>query len=329
MNIRQLKKKFNYKLIEYQKKKKTGVVIGYPYWLTIDPSSICTLKCVCCPTGQDNRNARPRAVMSYEQFKRIIDVLGPYLLFIDFCNWGEPLHNKEICKIISYAGKYGIPMKISTNLNVALTEQDAEGLVKSGLTMLTMSVDGASQKTYEIYRRGGDFSQVIENMKLLVRKKKELGVDQLHLDWQFLVFKHNEHEIEMARALSRIIGVDTITFTAPFCSKEMASSIEEFNKYQINENTVVYKKEAVRETCNWLWDAITINADCSISPCCSVEDAKDDFDNFFSKPFCLLWNTKKYRYARKYIRDGLKPRQENICTVCNHIGASNHAEKKY
>lgn len=328
MKFSQWKKSVNYKLIQYQKKRMASLVFGYPIWLTIDPSNICTLKCVCCPTGQE-RNARPPAILSFAKFKEIIDVLGPYLYFIDFCNWGEPLLNKEIFRIISYAGTFGVPMKIDSSLNVALTEKDAEELVRSGLTRLNMSVDGASQGTYEIYRRGGDFSRVVENMKLLVRTKRQWGAAQPHLHWQFLVFKHNEHEIEKARTMAREIGVDSIGFTAPFCSVEMASTIDEFNKYQVKDNEVAYKQEVVKGTCNWLWDAIVINADGSVSPCCSVEDAKDDFGTFFQKPFLMIWNRKKYRSARKYMRDGRKPREANICTTCNHIGASNHADIRF
>lgn len=316
-------KQVNYALIEYQKKKKTSLVLGYPYWLTVDPSNICNLHCPCCPTGQQ-RGTRSQTQMSFDSFKKVMDKLGKYLLHIDFCNWGEPLLNRDIAKMAKYAKKYAPSMKVDTNLNVDMTPEFAEELITSGLDRITMSVDGASQETYEKYRRAGNYAKAIENMKLLVETKKRFKGSGPHLHWQFLVFKHNEHELEKAKELSKKIGVDSIGFTAPFCPVEMASTIEEFNKYKgKKEDTPIYKK--LEEICNWPWDAITINADGSISPCCSVEDQKDDFDNYFKKPFWMIWNGKKYRQARKHIASRRGGFKDNVCVKCDHIGASNHA----
>ena len=64
------KKKTNYKIVEWQKNKKWSVVFGYPYWLTIDPSSTCNLQCIFCPTGQ-KRDVRPGAILEFERFKKV------------------------------------------------------------------------------------------------------------------------------------------------------------------------------------------------------------------------------------------------------------------
>lgn len=315
----------NYYLIEKQKKLRTSVVSGYPYWLTIDPTNICNLGCPFCPTGQ-RRNSRPSIMMSFKMFKKIIDELGTYLLHIDLCNWGEPLLNKNIYEMIPYAKKFQCSIKIDTNFNVKFDEKDAETMIQTGLDKIIVSLDGASQSTYEIYRRGGDFKKVIENMKLLIKKKKELNAKNPFIQWQFLVFKHNEHEIEKAKNLAKKIEVDLIDFTTPYCAPEWISTIEKYNRYRLEGKKVTFKPG--EEICNWLWDGITINADGSVSPCCSVEDKKDDFGELFSKPFFLFWNSKNYKVARKYVSDRKKPGNNNICTICDHIGISNHKEIK-
>jgi radical SAM protein with 4Fe4S-binding SPASM domain len=316
------KKETNFRMIEYQKKIMSPIVVGYPYWLTIDPSSICNLRCVFCRTGQ-RRGGRTNAILSFRDFKRIMNKLGPYLYHIDFCNWGEPLINKEIHKMIEYAKRYGPTMKIDTNLGIDLTAAELEALINSGIDKMNISIDGASQSTYEVYRRDGDFGKVIQNLKLLIAKKIEMHSSTPHIHWQFLVFKHNEHEIEKARQMAKEIGVDSIGFTAPFCSPEWISSINEYNNYIVKDDSVDFKKE--NRMCEWPWDGITVNANGSVSPCCSVEDEKDDFGNIFKTPFWLLWNGRKYRAARYYIRDRQNPTKDNVCNICDHIGASNHA----
>ncbi len=323
MNLAAWKKRLNYRLIEWQKKRRRSVVIGYPYWLTIDPASVCNLRCVFCPTGQ-RRGARPKAVLPFERFAAIVDKLGPYLYRIDFCNWGEPLLNPDIFRMIAYARRYGPEMKIDTSLNVELTAAGAEALICSGLHRLLVSIDGATRPTYETYRRDGDFERVLRNLALLVDTKKRLRSATPEIHWQFLVFRHNEHEIEPARALARKIGVDSIGFTAPFCAPEWASTKEEYNNYVVADGAVGFKPAA--DVCAWLWDGLAINADGSVSPCCSVEDRKDDFCDFFSRPFWMLWNGRQYRAARRYVRDRVAPERGNVCTRCDHIGASNHED---
>lgn len=321
--ITRLKKKFNYYLIEWQKRKLSTIIFGYPYWLTVDPTNLCNLRCVFCPTGQQ-RGSRPSVVLSLPRFKRILRTLGPYLIHVDFCNWGEPLLNKDLFEMIRLAKQYGPTTKVDSNLNVPLSEADAEALVRSGLDSLNMSVDGATQETYQKYRRNGNIDTVFKNMKLLVAAKKRLGSPTPRLHWQFLVFRHNEHEIELAKALAREIGVDGIGFTGPFCSPEWVPTIDEYNNYLPRPDGGVSFKNAV-QPCTWLWDAVTINADGSVSPCCSVEDKKDDFTDFFGKPFFWMWNSRNFRIARRFVRDRVARDAGNVCTRCDHIGASNHS----
>ena len=200
---------------------------------------------------------------------------------------------------------------------------------------MTISVYGASQQTYEKYRKNGNIDLVFKNVKLVAEAKKKLNLNTPQLHWQFLVFKHNEHEIEEAKKMVEDIGFDSIGFTAPFCSLDWVSTLDEYNNYIVKDkgenNKDVAFRHANKQLCNWLWDAITINADGSISPCCSVEDKKDDFEMFCSwKPFFLMWNSKKYRKAREYvIQKKRKVYNNNICTKCEHIGASNHMEISY
>ena len=329
MSIHDKIKKENYDLIEQQKKNKDIILKGYPYWLTVDPTNICNLECRFCPTGQ-KRGSRPQKVMDMNLYKSIMDKIGKYLLYVEFCNWGEPLLNKNMAQMIKIAKEYEAQTFLSTNLNVNLTENMAEELVKSGLDRMTISIDGASQKTYEIYRKNGNIDLVFKNIKLLAEAKKKFNSITPHLHWQFLVFKHNEHEIETARQISKTIGVNDIGFTAPFCDVSWASTITEYNNYIVKEEPNKKEKEVVfknadKQLCNWLWDAITINADGSVSPCCSVEDKKDDFEEFdCNKDFSEIWNSPNYVQARKYVLDRTKPDFENVCTKCNHIGASNH-----
>jgi MoaA/NifB/PqqE/SkfB family radical SAM enzyme len=56
-------------------------------------------------------------------------------------------------------------------------------------------LDGADQETANIYRVNTDFEEVLQVMKLGV----SMGVN---LQWQFIVFKHNEHQIEKVKNIA-------------------------------------------------------------------------------------------------------------------------------
>jgi len=345
------RKLINYALIEWQIKAETSVVFGKPYWLTIDPTNYCQLKCPFCPTGLD-RGIRSKSTMSLEDFKKIIDKLGPYLLHIDLMNWGEPLLNKDVYEMIKYAKGYDIDIKIDTNFN-AFKPGDAEKLINSGLDCLSLSIDGLTRETYQRYRVGGDFNRVIENVKALVKKKKELGAKRPYIIWQFLVFKHNEHEVEKVREFAEGLGADSVGITPAFLpfkpgiKDEWLPQNPEYRHYEpeafpdkppwewetkTQEEDIkvdVYKQPEKRDMCIWPWAGIAINPDGSVSACCSVEEEKYDFGNIIEWPFWMVWNNRHYRRARRHIAKYVKHKREvivkskHVCERCFSIGRAN------
>jgi len=68
-------------------------------------------------------------------------------------------------------------------------------LTQRSLTNWVFGVDGASQQTHEIYRVNGSFEQSFNAMV-------EAGRRNMMVEWQFIVFKHNEHEIEKAKKMA-------------------------------------------------------------------------------------------------------------------------------
>jgi radical SAM protein with 4Fe4S-binding SPASM domain len=242
---------------------------------------------------------------------------------------------------------------VSTNLN-HLPPGKAADLVACGLDRLVVSIDGASQATYEKYRVGGDFSAVIRNLKDIIKARAEAGVLHPRIIWQFLVFKPNEHELETARAMAAELGVDEIGFTAPclpfkpgikenwmpsdrkYCMYDPDSFPEtppwEWEGTKGGEGTEksvpvkVFPDPERRERCGWPWTGLAVNADGSVSPCCSVEERQFDFGDLAADSFGRIWNNAAYRRARTHIRkfaDGRKdliPASDHACERCFSIG---------
>ena len=111
--------------------------------------------------------------------------------------------NKDLLSMIHYAKERGIDIKISTNLSMKMEDDQIEALLKAGLEKIYISCNGASSETYLKYHVGGDFDLVMDNMKRLVQKKREIPGCHTKLVWLFHVFKHNEHEIAAAKELAK------------------------------------------------------------------------------------------------------------------------------
>jgi len=184
---------------------------GKPYWLTVDPTNFCQLHCPFCPTGA-NRGVRTKSEMTLEHFELLMERLGPTLVHVDMINWGESLLHKRLPEMIACAKSHGAFVKLDANLN-DMPPGTPERLVRSGLDLLSVSIDGLTQETYEKYRVGGNLEKVLANLRELLAKRAELGSATPRVRWQFLVFKHNEHEADRVAEFARAVGVDRADVT--------------------------------------------------------------------------------------------------------------------
>jgi radical SAM protein with 4Fe4S-binding SPASM domain len=181
---------------------------SHPIYLLIDPSFSCQLHCPSCHAdmlreqGFSMRHLRP------EVLQRLMDAYGETLIMVYFANWGEPLLNPRFDTLVAVMKRYDIWVTTSTNLSLPLSDARVDGLVRSGLDHMILSIDGTTQTSYEQYRRGGDLSLVLDNVRRLVATKRRLQRPTPRLRWQFLVFPWNRHEVGEAQRLANTIGCD-------------------------------------------------------------------------------------------------------------------------
>jgi len=296
----------------------------HPAKITIESGNICNLRCPLCPTGQKDASAS-KGLLSFSDFKRIINEIGKNLLLVRLYNWGEPLLNKELMKMVEYADQNRIAVKISTNLSLPIDDAQAEAIIKANLQKIYISCDGASQSTYPTYHINGDFNKVTSNMKLLLKKKRELGNSYTELIWLFHVFSHNEHEIEAAKAIAKEIGIKlSINKIRTDMGKEIfetsEQSLERDSKWlpenpEYNTFNMTEKKPKKRFNCHLLWTETVINWDGNVLPCCSVYSETHSFGNMKEDSFKNIWNGNKYLSARKEVL-GRKNNTKTVCHIC-------------
>jgi MoaA/NifB/PqqE/SkfB family radical SAM enzyme len=197
-----------------------SIVASRPLQLMIDPSNSCQLHCPCCVHTSNSAWRRdcekhwPAGNLPNNKYEDIIKAYAPFAFAVYLYNYGEPFLNKNVFEYIRKAVRYGTYVTVSSNMSLA--KFDAEALVESGLNSLIMSIDGATQSAYVRYRRGGDMDMVLENVNKVVAAKKRLRSNFPLLVWQFLTFKHNIHEVDLALERARGMGVDVFHILTPF-----------------------------------------------------------------------------------------------------------------
>ncbi len=245
---------------------------GYPVFAQIEPANFCNLSCPLCLTVSQT-SSRPKSLLSFNCFKQLIDEVGDYLLLIVLWNWGEPFLNPDIFRMIAYAKSKGIFVHSSTNGNLRFDRTKAEQLVLSGLDTLIFGVDGASQETYQKYRKGGNLEQVFENIRAIVDVKKEKASVTPRLNLRFVVMKHNEHEIPRIKELAKALEVDFLTFKTVDMPPALGETLDsQYAPDEVRYRRYAYEQEGYRRisqpfVCLRPWKRVTMDALGEIIPC--------------------------------------------------------------
>src|SRR5690349_14448949 len=178
---------------------KRPVQWGYPISISFEPTTSCNLRCPECPSGL-RAFTRPTGMLQKDFFRETIDQLHKELSYLVFYFQGEPFLNPAFLEMVSYASSKGIYTATSTNAHY-LNDENSRKTVESGLDRLIISIDGTTQDTYQQYRVGGKLDKVLQGASNIVKWKKELGSKTPFIIFQFLVVRHNEHQIEEAQKL--------------------------------------------------------------------------------------------------------------------------------
>ena len=325
------KKLFNFLRIEVQLRLGRTNVTGSAYEWEIDTTNICQLKCPLCHTGLGNVH-RNQGVMSFDTYTKVVDQIKDYCMWLTLYSWGEPFLNKNIDQFVAYAHKQRLATIMSSNLNKPLTPQMAESIIKAGLDTLIISMDGVTQEVYEQYRVGGRIDRVINNIKLLVQTKRELGSKTPFIEWQYIVMRQNEHQVEDARVMAKELGVDAIIFKDvdfPFGWDDDDAVAEQWlPESRLRESAFDRPYKENGDRCWRLWRSGVVNWDGGYAPCCYLTDKADDFGDASVTPIKEIWNNKKYRTARRLFEDDAVPETKVGCMQCSVYLESKAAAKR-
>jgi MoaA/NifB/PqqE/SkfB family radical SAM enzyme len=169
--------------------------------LHVELTSRCTLACQRCRRTMHPDEFTPDDLSLETIRNSLVRAQFPSVRHIILSgNYGDPIYHRQFHSVIEHLKKEGFVLRIDTNGSF----RKPEWWVKTSRILkkadrITFSVDGL-RDTNAVYRIGARWKDIMEAVAVLRGR--------VHLQWKFIVFKHNEHQVNEAIELANELGFD-------------------------------------------------------------------------------------------------------------------------
>jgi MoaA/NifB/PqqE/SkfB family radical SAM enzyme len=146
----------------------------------------------------------PLSELSADDIRRILlpDFVARLKRIYACGNYGDPIVARDCLPVFRYLREHGPELHLDLHTNGSARRADwwreLASIMKAGPHYLRFGIDGL-EDTNHLYRRGADWKTVMRAAKAFIGAGGRA-------EWDFLVFRHNEHQVDEARRLAREMG---------------------------------------------------------------------------------------------------------------------------
>ena len=198
----------------------------------IELTSRCNASCPQCSRnyyGGETWPTLPLVDLSFDLIKTKLGKLIKNLSHVKLCGtYGDPCVHPKLIEIVQWIVDNS-DCEITINTNGSLrTKKWWNTLAKTlgSRGRVFFGIDGL-EDTHHLYRIDTSYNKIIENLKTF----NQAGGRSV---WSFLIFEHNQHQVDQARTLSELYGCENfaIKSTSRFLNKthEIVDKVEVKNK---------------------------------------------------------------------------------------------------
>lgn len=231
--------------------------------LNVEASSICTARCPFCSRQQKIKPYGGQC-LRLEDFERLPRTMIKNLKRVTFAgNFGDFSANHDMVAIARYLKSLNEKIILGGATNGMVQREDwwQELGTYFANGALAFAVDGL-EDTHARHRVGTDFNTVIRNIRAFAR-----GGGRAY--WQFIVFAHNEHQVDAAEARARDIGCKGF---AAISSRDYNGDLRKPESFQFDLKRNIfnrYRDTSPSALCNPLRKgSLYLAADGTVHPCC-------------------------------------------------------------
>jgi MoaA/NifB/PqqE/SkfB family radical SAM enzyme len=172
----------------------------------IEITTRCNAACPQCPRNINGEGVNPYMPLTHISLDTIKQTFTPAhiksLRQIFFCgSYGDPIMHPKFLEILEYFRSCNDQLWLYIHTNGGVHKpyywkEMAEIISDRG--QIDFGIDGLTD-TNHLYRQNVHFEEVIANASAFINKGGRA-------QWNFIVFQHNEHQVEEARELSKKLG---------------------------------------------------------------------------------------------------------------------------
>ena len=276
----------------------------YPTTVVLELVNRCDLQCVMCYQGF--RNDADKFTVDEAMLDKIFDDFKKNKLSALMLTASEPLLYKHFDKVLKRAEEAEImDVFIFTNGNL-LNEKNSRLILNSCVTRLFVSIDAATEETYNKIRipvskrllEENRLKKLENNVKNFIKLRDDLNNRLPLTRVSFVALKENSHEVELFKSKWETI-VDSVEI-------QRETSIKVYDKNFRGKKLKNY-------TCNKPWGDMSIYSDGSVGPCCNLVGRKIPIGNIKDTSIKEIWNGAKM----SELRDGfVKNNPNEVCKSC-------------
>lgn len=254
----------------------------------IEPTNICTLKCLGCARTQFIKQW-PQHWKNYsldiDQTMNFLDIELSGKI-VNFCgNYGDPIYHPDFINFVNRVKARDAIVTITTNGSYKSVEwwQNLVDLL-TDKDQITFSIDGLPEN-FTQYRNNADWPSIRTGIDIAVQSS-------VKTQWKYIPFLYNQTNIDSARDLSVSLGIDTFTVTPSDrfdASTDYLKPTAELlgSRYTAQVTWKATKTGTVKPKCHGNQEHY-ISASGHYSPCCFVADHRFYYKTDFGK------NLKQY-----------------------------------
>ena len=310
-----------------------------PRYIEIEVTTVCDKKCIFCEHTHWEKGSQEIRHLKFDEFKYIVHQL-PNVRWVNLTGEGSAFLNKDYFKMLRYLReKYDTSIYLVDHLS-DLSKEQLDELIEL-VDGIYISIDGATKEIYEKIKVGCSFDNVINNLKYIVNRKRELGQDKPDLNIRYVIIKDNLHEVPLfidlvnSIATTKDIDVGLINFTGLLYFESIKQwYVDKFPEEVVNEvrkrvnRGIPFRFEHCIDELNppphkcYAWMEPYIMMGGYVLPCCCILMGNNrpflrqySFGNVFEQDFKEIWNSQMYKTFRKTITNPNAP-VPILCAGC-------------
>ena len=295
------------------------VPLETPYSMFIDVCNACNFKCKFCAIQySDKKLPFKKECMEWTTFKKIIDDVKQFskpIKMMRLAANGEPLMNKKLPEMISYAKKAGVAEHIEIVTNGSLLSPDLNRrLVKAGLDRIRISIEAIDSEGY--FNMSGakiEWDKFIENIADFYRNRGEC---QVYIKTVDAAVDSNEKKEKFIKEFGDICNNINIEHVIPIWT-----GYDEINNdFDIESKEGLHGHKIKEVTiCPFPFYSCVINPDGQVTVCCSDWERKQCMGNAITESIYDIWNGERWKqFLTDMLKNGRKQAYRELCAKCQY-----------